>query len=209
MTVHLWHCVDSRSLRPLWALEELGFDYELTVLPFPPRVLQQDYLDTNVLGTVPYFTHGERSMTESCAICHYLCSLPGGERLGLPAEHPDYANWLNWLYQADATLTFPQTIYFRYSVLEPSAEKSAAGEDYAKWFIARLRRLDAHLEAHNYLAGDRFTVADIAVTFALHFGDLLKLSAHYRPQTLAYLERMRERDSFQRANAIGRPAAEG
>ena len=35
----LWHCAGARSLRPLWALEEMGLDYELEVLPFPPRML--------------------------------------------------------------------------------------------------------------------------------------------------------------------------
>ena len=49
----LWHCNGSRSLRPLWALEEMGLDYEVEVLPFPPRVFQRDYLEVNSLGTVP------------------------------------------------------------------------------------------------------------------------------------------------------------
>ena len=33
----LWHCASARSLRPLWTLEEMGLEYELEVLPFPPR----------------------------------------------------------------------------------------------------------------------------------------------------------------------------
>ena len=37
--IHLYHCVDARSFRPLWVLEEMRLPYELTVLPFPPRVL--------------------------------------------------------------------------------------------------------------------------------------------------------------------------
>lgn len=200
----LWHCVDSRSLRPLWTLEELGLDYEPVILQFPPRVFQREYLDVNVLGTVPYFTDGTVTMTESCAICHYLCAQPGGDALAIPPSHPDYGEWLNWLYHADATLTFPQTIFFRYTTLEPDENKKPVAEDYAKWFIARLRRLDAYLEHHEFLAGDRFTIADIAITFALHFGDSLGLSERYKPQTRAYLDRMRERDAFRRANALGR-----
>ena len=208
MTMKLWHCVGSRSLRPLWALEELGMAYELEVLPFPPRVFQRDYLDVNVLGTVPYFTHGLVEMTESCAICHYLTSQPGGDELALPSDHPDYGQWLNWLYHADATLTFPQTVVLRYTVLEPSEAKKPVADDYAKWFIARLRRLNEHLERHEYLAGDRFTIADIAITYALHFGETLNLAERYKPQTLAYLHRMRERAAFRRADALGRSAAD-
>ena len=51
----LWHCNNARSLRPLWALEEMELPYELEVMPFPPRFLQREYLEINSLGTVPYF----------------------------------------------------------------------------------------------------------------------------------------------------------
>ena len=111
---------------------------------------------------------------------------------------------LNWSYHADATLTFPQTIVLRYTVLEPSAEKKGVADDYAKWFIARLRRLDAALETREYLVGDRFTIADINVGYALYLGRDLKLHERYKPRTLAYLERLMARDAFRRADALGR-----
>ncbi len=203
----LWHCVGARSLRALWTLEELGFPYDLELLPFPPRVFQREFLDVNVLGTVPYFVDGEVSMTESCAIPHYLVTRQGGEHLGVAQDHPQYADFLNWTYHADATLTFPQTIVLRYTVLEPSEEKKPVADDYAKWFIARLRRLDAHLEDRHYLVDDRFTVADICVAYALYFGRVLGLDERYKPQTRAYLERLMERDAFRRADALGRETA--
>ncbi len=68
----LWHCASARSLRPLWALEEMGLEYELEILPFPPRVFQREYLKVNSLGTVPFFVDGDTEMTESVAICQYL-----------------------------------------------------------------------------------------------------------------------------------------
>ncbi|MBT6316902.1 MAG: glutathione S-transferase family protein, partial [Gammaproteobacteria bacterium] len=36
MTIKLYHCKRSRSLRPLWTLEEMGLDYELITMEFPP-----------------------------------------------------------------------------------------------------------------------------------------------------------------------------
>jgi glutathione S-transferase len=202
----LWHCVGSRSLRALWALEELVLDYDLEVLPFPPRIFQREFLAENVLGTIPYFRDGELTMTESCAIPHYLATRPGNEHLAVGADHPAYGDMLNWMYHADATLTFPQTIVLRYTVLEPSPEKQPVADDYAKWFIARLRRLDAHLLEHDYLVDDRFTIADICVGFALYFARQLQLDSRLKPQTLAYLERLVARDAFQRADALGRNA---
>ena len=105
MTMKLWHCRGARSLRALWALEEMGLDYELDVMPFPPRVFRKDYLDSNLLGTVPYFTDGETRMTESSGICHYLVERYQQWDFGLKPDHPEYGNYLNWLYHSDATLT--------------------------------------------------------------------------------------------------------
>ena len=68
----LYHCIGARSFRPLWTMEELELDYELRILPFPPRQRQPEYLSLNPLGTVPLFIDGALSMTESVAICQYL-----------------------------------------------------------------------------------------------------------------------------------------
>jgi len=40
-------------------------DYELTTLPFPPRVFDPEYVKINELGTIPFFVDGEATMTES------------------------------------------------------------------------------------------------------------------------------------------------
>ena len=72
MKVKLWHCHNSRSLRVLWALEELCIDYDIEVMSFPPRYKVEGYKELNSLGTVPYFVDGDTQMTESSAICHYL-----------------------------------------------------------------------------------------------------------------------------------------
>jgi len=202
VTMKLWHCGGARSLRPLWTLEELGLPYELEVLQFPPRLLEKDFLKLNALGTVPYFIDGDTSMTESVAICEYLVDRYPNEGLGLAPDHPEYGDYLNWLHQADATLTFPQTIYLRYTAFEPAPEKLAVAEDYAKWFLARLRRLDAFLEEREYLVAGRFTIADIAIGYALYLGRVLRLDDRYQPQTAAYLDRLLERPAFQRADAL-------
>lgn len=199
----LWHCNGARSLRPLWALEEMGLEYELELLPFPPRIFQPDYLQENALGTVPFFRDGEVTMTESSAICQYLVDRYAQWDFGLRADHPEYGAYLNWLHHADATLTFPQTITMRYYYLEPSETKQEVANDYARWFIARLRRLDAHLENHDYLVDGRFTVADIAVGYALFLARSLQLDERFKPQTRAYLERLMERPAFIQANSYG------
>jgi glutathione S-transferase len=78
-------------------------------------------------------------------------------------------------------------------------------DDYAKWFIARLRRLDVHLLEREYLVDDRFTIADIAVGYALYLGRALKFEERYQPQTRDYLQRLMQRPAFQRADEQGEP----
>ena len=206
MTMKLWHCRGARSLRALWALEEMGLDYELHVMQFPPRIFEKDYLEVNPLGTIPCLIDGDTFMTESSGICHYLVERYQQWDFGLKPEHPEYGNYLNWLYHSDATLTFPQTIAMRYFHLEPTPEKQPVAVDYAKWFYARLRLLDAHIADHDWLVDKRFTIADIAVGYAVHLADTLKLGEtcdrQFQPQTADYLARLRERAAFQRADAM-------
>lgn len=204
--LRLYHCKGARSLRPLWMLEELGLDYELTVLPFPPRVLQKDYLSINPLGTIPCFFDGEMRMTESPAICHYLAekfaTAQGKPALHVRSDEPDYGRYLNWLYFSDATLTFPQTIVLRYTQLEPPERRlPQAVEDYRRWFYGRLRAVDAALKDGDYLAANRFTAADIAIGFALHLATLIGIDQEFPPTVRAYLDRLRARDAFKRADA--------
>ncbi len=198
----LWHCHNARSLRPLWTLEEMGLDYELEVMPFPPRSRREGYLDLNVLGTVPYFEDGEAKMTESTAICHYLVERYGGDALGVPADHPEYGNYLNWLYHSDATLTFPQTIFLRYTRFEPDETKAVVGEDYRKWYLARLRLLNARVAEHEYLVAGKFTIADIACGYALYLGENLGIAEDYQPETRDYLARLKAREGFRKAQDV-------
>lgn len=196
----LWHCNDARSLRPLWALEEMGLEYELEVMPFPPRFLHKEFLEVNVLGTIPYFVDGDAHMTESSGICLYLVEKYQQCEFGLQPDHPEYGGYLNWLFQSDATLTFPQTLVLRYTRLEPEERRlPSVANDYRRWYLARLRMLDAHIKDREYLCAGRFTVADIAIAYALYLGRSLGIDEDYQPQTLDYLERMIARPGFARA----------
>ncbi len=200
----LWHCHNARSLRPLWAMEEMGFDYELEMLPFPPRVFQKGYLGVNPLGTVPFFQDGDVTMTESSGICHYLVEKYQQAGFGVAVDHPEYGDYLNWLYHSDATLTFPQTIVLRYTMLEQGDRRlPQAAEDYAAWYIARLRRLDAHIIDREFLCVDKFTIADVAVGYALHLGQSLGLDECYTDQVKNYLTRLQARPAFQKAASLG------
>lgn len=197
--IELWHCPDARSFRPLWALEELGLKYELHLLPFPPRVREPSFLEINPLGTIPAMRDGETFMTESAAMVQYLATRHGPSDLAVAVDEPDYGAWLNWLHFGEATLTFPQTLVLRYRRFEPGKAEVVA-DDYAKWFLSRLRQVDRALsDGREWLCAGRFTGADISVGYALLLARALKLDVNFTPAVAAYWERLRERPGFKAA----------
>ncbi|MEL6360731.1 MAG: glutathione S-transferase family protein [Pseudomonadota bacterium] len=199
----LYHCVGARSFRCLWALEELGADYELETLPFPPRVFAKPYKEINPLGTIPALVDGELTMTESVAICQYVAEKFGPSDLAVRQEEEAYGEYLNWLYRADATLTFPQTIFFRYTQLEPEERRQPqVAEDYRNWFLARWRCVESALETRDYLCADRFTMADICVGYALKFALVLGIEEARTPKAGEWWDRITAREGYQRALKI-------
>lgn len=204
----LYHCVSARSFRPLWLLQELGLPHALKMLPFPPRALARPYLQENPLGTVPLLVDGATRMTESAGICEYLAARHSPGKLHVAVDDPAYGSYLNWLHMSDATLTFPQTLVLRYTHFEPAERKQPqVAEDYGRWFLARLRAVEAAVQQQDYLCAGRFTAADIAVAYALMLASHLGLDAQFTPAVSAYWARLQQRPAFQKAMAIQHQAA--
>ncbi len=199
--MRLYHCGGSRGLRALWTIEEIGLDCDLVALPFPPRRLTPGYLDLNPLGTVPTLVDGDVVMTESSAIAQYLATRYAPDTLGLQPDEADYAAYLDFLHHADATLTFPQTVYLRYAVLEAERGLAEAGVLYADWFGKRLAKLSRRLETRRYLCADRFTVADIAVAYALLLARKIGLGDRVPEPLTLWFDRLAERPAYKRAIA--------
>eukprot|EP00939_MAST-03C_sp_MAST-3C-sp1_P001113 g1113.t1 len=208
----LHHCYRSRSVRPLWAMEELGLPYRVVSLAFPPRVFDKGYKKINPMGTVPhlYDPNTGAQMTESSAMCHYLGEMYS-DRIGSrwqdcivrPSE-VDYGIFIDWMYRSDATLTFPQTLYLRYGVHEPDDRKQPqVAEDYETWFLARARFLEASLRDREFLVADRFTIADIAVGYALLLAEDNDVDV-FTPNIDLYWKRLKQRPAFIVASELGK-----
>jgi len=175
-------------------------DYELIAMPFPPRLTFEGYLEINNLGTVPTLVDGDVTLTESTAMALYLSEKYGPTNLTLSPMDPDYGLFVNWLHRSDATLTFPLTLVLRYSQHEPEERKNPQiVEDYTKWFLSRLRCVETALENRQYLCADRFTIADISIGFSLVFAESLGLADSFKPNTVRYVTRLKQRPAFQRA----------
>jgi glutathione S-transferase len=184
----------------MWTAEEMGVSYESEMMPFPPRFLHKEYMDVNILGTIPYLIDGEVEMTESVAMCQYLVDLYGPTDLKVAIDEPDYHHYLNWLAHSDATLTFPQTVVLRYTFQEVGVADQAA-EGYRRWFVARLKLLEKSLDSREYLCSNRFTIADICVSYAIYLAKTLQIEEAFKPNIKRWTDMLFARDGFKRAVA--------
>lgn len=194
----LYHCTGARSLRALWTIEELGTDCQLVVMPFPPRKKVAGWMAANPLGTIPLLVDGDVRMTESSAIAQYLVT---NTPLAVAPDEADYGWYLDFLHHADATLTFPQTVYMRYKLFEPHRGFEGAGDLYADWYVARLAKVAARLDRRDYLCAGRFTAADIAVAYALYLSTRIGLGNRLPARLSEWLGTMTARAGFQAALA--------
>ena len=193
--IKIYATENSRAVRPIWSAEEMGLEYDLIMMPFPPRVFMKEYLDINILGTIPFMIDGNIEMTESVAICQYLVEKYGPTDLQVKPNEKDYPVYLNWLFHSDATLTFPQTVVLRYKFQEPGVA-DAAVEGYSKWFVSRLKLLEKSLDGKDYLCSDRFTLADICVSYAINLASVLDIKQAFKPNITRWSENLFSRPAF-------------
>ena len=201
MSIKIYSCNDSRGLRPMWTAEEMGVSYESEMMPFPPRFLHKEYMDINILGTIPYLIDGEVEMTESVAMCQYLVDKYGPTDLRVNSDEADFHYYLNWLAHSDATLTFPQTVVLRYTLQEVGVADKAA-EGYRRWFVARLKLLEQSLESREYLCSDRFTIADICVSYAINLAEALGIEQAFKPNIKRWSENLFSRPAFIKSKSF-------
>jgi glutathione S-transferase len=202
--ITLFHSPGARSLRCIWLLEELGLEYELKTMEFPARLSCPEFLDVNPLGSVPYLIDGDTRMNESCAILQYLDGRYGGGKFSMSSSEKEYAQFLNWLFFGECSLTMLQAVALRYRFFLPK-EKCIpeVSADYQHMVKERLALLSEALSTSSgeFLCGDRFTLADVSVGYALILMKHFKLSADFCDQTNAYLERLCLRPAFLAAVA--------
>lgn len=203
--ITLYHCPNARSFRILWLLEEVGLDYQLEMMNFPPRLHAPEYLAINPLGNVPFMTDGEERLFESSAMLIYLASR-GNAELARKPDDPGYGEWLSWITYGEADLTTPLATALRYAMFAPEERKQPEiAADQVGLFGERLRRAAARLESADYLSGDDFSAADISVGYALMLSRVLGAHKQWPDAVQSYWNRLKERPAFLAAKKAQEP----
>ena len=201
MTYILHHIRNSRSMRVLWLMEEMGLDYELKANT-GAGIKSADYLALNPLGTVPLLEFDGGSMLESGAIVQFLLAKHAPSSLAPVADDSAFAPYLQWFHFAEGTLTPWVLQYMVNSKLKPAEARNEAAAIEARGRVQALfDYLGWTLDSRDYIAGAHFTAADIMVGHTLHVASLFGLLEQAPDSVKAYFARVSTRPAFGRAAA--------
>ncbi len=181
----------TRTIRVLWALEELGLEYELN--PFLPG--SPEAKEINPSGKVPVLIDGDFKLTDSTAITHYLADKHGGllATAGTNARAVQDAMTFRLLDELDALLWMNA----RHTFVLPAEQRVPDIRPSAAWELNRnLDRLAEDMTGP-YLTGDQFSVADIILSHCVGWAKAVKIEIT-NPKVLAHATEMRARPTFQR-----------
>lgn len=185
---------NTRDLRVLWALEEMGVPYEIVGLDHPAHDLDSEsFRAKNPFGQIPVIDDDGVVVTESGAILLYLARKSGSL---MPRDLAGEAQVLRWSFAALSSVEVP--ILASWFVGISGGKGTKPHDALVGWSDLRLRQLDGWLANRTFVATDTFTVADILMTHVLSAGStdkaLLEPHAHVR----AYLARCTDRPAWKR-----------
>lgn len=184
----------SRGNTIQWMLEEIGAPYRTELLEYGTTMKSPEYLAINPMGKVPAIKHGDTVVTESAAICAYLADAFPDAGLGpLPSERGAYYRWLFFTAGCVEHAWSNQAAGFI-----PSAEQQRMF-GYGS-FELTMNALVQGVKGRRYIAGDRFTAADVYVGRNIWFGIQFGKMGDY-PELVAYWDGLKDRPALARANA--------
>ena len=185
----------SRGRIVRWMLEETGVAYRTEVLEYGTTMKAEDYLAVNPMGKVPAIRHGEVVVTEAAAICAYLAdAFPAAGLAPPPAERGPYYRWL--FFAAGPVEAAVSNRFLGFEV--PGDKEVMIG--YGT-FAAVMDTLEVAVAGAGYVAGERFSAADVYV--GSHVGWGLQMgSIEKRPAFSDYWSRLGARDAWRRANEM-------
>jgi len=191
---------EGRGFRVVWLLEEMGLPYRLRSVDLLAGVEKDaEYLAINPAGFIPAIQDGDATMVESIAIMEYLIARYGPTPLAPDPHDPSFPTYQQFLHLGEAGLAASMYFVVVSRNLAPEAERRNWGANKAlEVFESRLGLVTRQLARSAYLAGERFTAADISVTYALQFarrGGGIALGEAEQ----AYLARTSGREAYKRA----------
>ncbi len=185
----------SRGRIARWMLEEVGADYDVVLLDYASTMKAEPYVAVNPMAKVPAIVHRGKTVTECAAICAYAAeAFPAAD---LAPHDDERADYYRWLFFAAGPVEAAITNRSLGVVPTDQQQRMVGYGDYDRVVDV----LERAVAAHPYIAGERFTAADVyvgsQVIWGAQFGSLPKRDAFD-----AYIARLVARDAYTRASAL-------
>ena len=183
LTVH--NLENSRSLRLLWLLEELGVDYQIKHYKRHKvtKLAQDDYKKLHPVGKSPVVSDGDLVLAETGAIVEYIVEKYGEGKLRPQKDDPNYVRYLYWLHSSEGSL-MPLLLLKMMMVklvdktpllVKPLAKAAISPMDFG-YVSPSLKKLmsylDSELSKSRWLTGDELSAADVMISFAIDVAHL-------------------------------------
>lgn len=194
---------NSRATRVVWLFEELGLDYELVRYELAGAEMRTpEFRKMHPMGRVPILEDGSVTLYESAAILEYILARHGARALRPNPDDTEFPAYLQWLHYAEGMLMPPVNSYMVETVFLPPERRSEVHAKRALKLLGHmLRAVDTALVGREFLAGG-FSAADIMTGSASITAANIGVDLGEMPELAAYVERLRARPAFQKAQAI-------
>ncbi len=191
----------SRSARSLWALEELGVNYEH--LPIPTTEAKSPgHLKLNPNGHVPVLEDDGIVVWESMAINLYLAEKYGKNSLW-PAEPAARADIYKWSFFAMTEVEPHLVTILRNRVMNPPEQRDEkAAQAAVEALKAPLSVLEGALKGKEYLLGKNFSIADLNVAAVMSWIPMMKLVLSAWPNVSAWLQKCLGREANKKVRGL-------
>jgi len=202
MTLKLLHFPQTRSVRVLWAIEELGVEAEIETRELDRAKLKEPaFRALNPLGKVPVMFDGDQRMVESVAMIEYIANKYADGQLSRGPDDEDYGQYLQWLHFGEAGMGGYVNMLIGQTALLPKEHRIPAMKSWAEKETKNcLDFIEISLGEDGYLL-DEFSLADISVIYPLFLIKITRNGALLGEKTNAYFKRATEREAWKKASA--------
>ena len=191
--IQIYHAPGTRSIRPIWLCFELGIEIEITSIPFTPEYLaSEEWRAISPAGKLPILRDDDLVMFESGAMMDYILDRYGNGRLRPPPGTREAAIHQQWSWFAESTLLRPLGIS---RMLRTDGDVRSVARTKVEECLGLV---ETALTEKAFLL-DSFSSADIMMGYALELTRRSQLFNDNLPNTLSYLNSLKERDACIRA----------
>ena len=191
---------NTRAVRVVWLLNELGLDYELERYKLgDPAMRGPELARSHPLGRVPVLHDGEVSLYESVAIVEYILARHAPGKLKPAVDSEEFPRYLQWFHYAEGMIMPPVNTLVVETILLPEPKRNPVNAARAEKLLARmLDAVEQGLEGREFLAGE-FSAADVMCGHACIVGASRLSDRAGRPNLSAYVERLKARPALASA----------